>query len=158
MPANYMIYPILAQGLLRHHNSKPRKRIYPTREIMLEASAYSNHEKSFRISTLRTLTWIEEPHFYGPGCSRCAWLFRPIGPPAGNSIHEMKENYMRDRDKEFAAHDCAQYPKAAKASASSIQSDTRDIESGPAGRKPRSDVSGDHQSSCSRTLRVSQGS
>jgi hypothetical protein len=55
------------------------------------------------------LMWIEEPRFHGFGCSECAWVFNPSGPPAGNSLQEMKENYERRRDKEFAAHVCAEH-------------------------------------------------
>jgi hypothetical protein len=62
----------------------------------------------------RTLTWISETHFHGPACSRCAWLFRPTGPPAENSLSEMKESYMRLCNQEFAAHVCAQHPRSAK--------------------------------------------
>jgi hypothetical protein len=47
---------------------------------------------------LRKLTWIEEPHFQGCGCSECAWVFKP----SGNSLDEMKEIFERLRDKEFA--------------------------------------------------------
>jgi hypothetical protein len=37
-------------------------------------------------------------------------MFRPSGPPAGNSLQEMKENYLRLRDEELAAHICAEHP------------------------------------------------
>lgn len=65
-----------------------------------------------RVATSRTLIWIEEPRFQGWGCSRCAWVFNPLGSPDGKSFEEMKEEYERLRDKEFAAHACAEYPRA----------------------------------------------
>jgi rubredoxin len=43
-------------------------------------------------------------------CSACAWLFNATGPPQGNSIEEMTENFERQRDQAFAAHICAQHP------------------------------------------------
>jgi hypothetical protein len=60
----------------------------------------------------RILTWISNEHFQGPGCSRCAWLFRPSGPPIGNSLMEMKENYIRSCNGEFAKHVCTEHPRA----------------------------------------------
>jgi hypothetical protein len=58
----------------------------------------------------RKLVWIEEQHFQGWGCSECAWVFNPSGAPTGNSLDEMKENYERQRDKDFAAHVCTELP------------------------------------------------
>ena len=81
---------------------------------MSETSTYSSHAEYSGVSTPRTLTWISETHFHGLGCSRCAWLFRPTGPPTGSSLKEMKENYMRRCDEEFAKHICAEHPRAAK--------------------------------------------
>jgi hypothetical protein len=66
---------------------------------------------------LRKLKWIEKPRFQGCGCSECAWVFKPSGPPAGNSLDEMKEIFTHLRDKEFALHVCAEHPKAKKAKA-----------------------------------------
>jgi hypothetical protein len=59
----------------------------------------------------RELIWIQEPHFLGWGCSQCAWRFKPSGPPVGNSLQEMKDNYLRLRDEESAAHVCAEHPR-----------------------------------------------
>jgi hypothetical protein len=42
-------------------------------------------------------------------------VFRPSGPPIGNSLEEMKEHYLRRLDEESAAHVCAEHPRAKKA-------------------------------------------
>jgi len=39
-------------------------------------------------------------------------VFSPSGSPDGKSLEEMKEEYERLRDKEFAAHGCAEHPSA----------------------------------------------
>jgi len=41
-------------------------------------------------------------------------VFRPLGPLVGQSIDDMKVQYEQQRDKEFAAHVCAEHPRAAK--------------------------------------------
>jgi hypothetical protein len=64
---------------------------------------------------LRKPIWIEEPRFRGYGCSECAWVFKPEGQPAGNSLDEMKEIFERLRNKAFAIHVCAEHPRAKKA-------------------------------------------
>ena len=89
---------------------------------MPETAIYSSRSRYCGMSARRTLTWIREAHFHGPACSRCAWLFRPSGPPTGISLQQMKENYMRCCNEEFAAHVCAEHPKAAKTNVSSNQS------------------------------------
>ena len=68
---------------------------------------YSHLARRPIVATLRKLTWIEEERFQGWRCSECAWLFNGSGPPSGHSLNEMMENYERLRDKEFAAHICA---------------------------------------------------
>jgi hypothetical protein len=60
----------------------------------------------------RRLVWIEEQSFRGWGCSECAWVFNPSGPPAGKSLDEMKLNYELQLNKEFADHFCAEHPRA----------------------------------------------
>jgi hypothetical protein len=60
----------------------------------------------------RKLVWIEDQRFQGWGCSECAWVFNPSGAPTGESLDEMKENYERRRDKDFAAHVCTEHPRA----------------------------------------------
>ena len=69
------------------------------------------------VTMLRKPIWIEKPHFQGYGCSECAWVFKPSGPPGGNSLDEMKKSYERQRDKEFATHVCAEHlePRRQKA-------------------------------------------
>jgi hypothetical protein len=69
------------------------------------------------VATPRKLIWIEEAGFQGCGCCECAWVFNPQGPPSGNSLEEMKKYYEQQRDKEFAAHLCAEHPRTKKARA-----------------------------------------
>jgi len=60
----------------------------------------------------RELVWIEQQRFMGWGCSECAWVFNPSATPTGKSLDEMKQNYEERRDRDFAAHVCAQHPRA----------------------------------------------
>jgi len=62
----------------------------------------------------RELLRVERQDFQGWVCSECAWVFKPSGPPADESIDEMKSHYKEQRDKEFAAHICWKYPRATK--------------------------------------------
>ena len=145
------------QSFLRDHGPKPERELARQGGPMLETAARSNHATYFRASTPRTLTWISETNFYGPGCSQCAWLFRPTGPPTGSSLQEMKENYMQYCNAEFAAHDCAAHPRTAKTSVPVNQSRrSRSPEGRSAGRKLRSGTL-DSQSSRSMAFRVSRG-
>ena len=59
----------------------------------------------------RKLVWIEEQRFLGWGCSECAWVFNPMAAPIGKSLDEMKQNYERRRDNDFAAHVCTKHPR-----------------------------------------------
>jgi hypothetical protein len=88
---------------------------------MPQTATYSLPATRPLIAPLRQLVWIQEPHFQGWGCSECAWVFNPSGPPAGNSLQEMKENYLCLRDEESAAHVCAEHAKAKKATVQTIQ-------------------------------------
>ena len=109
---------------------------------MPETATYSNRSRYCGMSTPRTLTWIREAHFHGPACSRCAWLFRPTGPPTGISLQQMKENYMRRCNEEFAAHVCAEHPRAATTNVSVNQSNrSRDTEGRSARTKLQSGIS-----------------
>jgi len=58
----------------------------------------------------RQLVWIEQKSFRGYGCSECGWRFKPSGSPMGASLDEMMRNFELQRDKEFAAHVCADSP------------------------------------------------
>ena len=60
----------------------------------------------------RKMVWIERPDFQGFGCSECLWLYNPQGALVGKTLGQMKETYEAQRDKEFAAHDCAKAPRS----------------------------------------------
>ena len=62
----------------------------------------------------RKLVWIETKNFEGFGCSECQWVFKSTSPFVGRSLDKMKETYEAERDKEFAAHVCAKFPRANK--------------------------------------------
>ena len=66
-------------------------------------------------ATRRTMIWIEGSRFQGSGCSECAWMFRPSGPPIGDSLSEMKDWFERRREREFANHVCAEHPRSRNA-------------------------------------------
>ena len=70
--------------------------------------------KCAREAMRRKLVWIEQERFRGWGCSECAWVFNPSGIPTGKSLDEMKQNYEEQRDRDFAAHVCAEHPRAKK--------------------------------------------
>jgi hypothetical protein len=61
---------------------------------------------------VRQMVWIKTPRIVAWGCSECAWTFRPSGPPLGAGLDEMKQNFERQRDKEYASHVCAEHPRA----------------------------------------------
>ena len=63
---------------------------------------------------MRTMIWLQSPSRESWGCSECVWSFHPSGPPLGDSLDEMKQNYERQRDKEFVSHICTQLLKANK--------------------------------------------
>jgi hypothetical protein len=58
---------------------------------------------------MRRMIWVKPVR--GWGCSECSWAFIDAGPPQGDTISEMAENFERLRDKEFASHMCTRYPK-----------------------------------------------
>jgi hypothetical protein len=62
----------------------------------------------------RTLVWIEKQNFSGWGCSECEWVSNISEPPIGNSLDEMIQNFLHQRDEDFAAHDCTERPRAKK--------------------------------------------
>ena len=60
--------------------------------------------------------WVKTAHIEGWACSECAWVFTPSGPPRGETLDEMKQNFERQRDKEFASHVCAHHPRPKESS------------------------------------------
>ncbi len=60
---------------------------------------------------MREMIWVQSATHGRWTCSGCAWVFNPSGPPVGNSIEEMKENYERQGREEFVSHVCAQHPR-----------------------------------------------
>jgi hypothetical protein len=71
------------------------------------------HNLAYDVAMRRKLVWIENRNFEGFGSSECNWLFRPLDAVVGDSLDEMKQKYEARRDKEFAAHLCAEHPRAA---------------------------------------------
>jgi hypothetical protein len=65
----------------------------------------------------RVLVWIKQQRFAGWGCSECVWIFNPSTGSAGKSFDEMVRDFELQRDKEFALHVCANYPRAKRKSA-----------------------------------------
>ena len=61
---------------------------------------------------MRKMLWIKTTRVEAWACSECAWTFSPSGPPRGSSLEEMKQNYERKRDKEYASHVCAGHLRA----------------------------------------------
>jgi hypothetical protein len=59
----------------------------------------------------RKLVRVEGQNFRGWGCSECAWVFNPSGPPTGDSLDEMKRNFQAQLSEEFASHACAKRPR-----------------------------------------------
>jgi hypothetical protein len=62
--------------------------------------------------TTRRMSWVKSAHSELWSCSRCAWTFKPSGPPLGTTLDEMMQNFERRRDQEFASHVCAEHPPA----------------------------------------------
>jgi hypothetical protein len=60
---------------------------------------------------MRQMVRIKTARAQGWGCSQCDWTFNPLGPPLGNSLDEMMQNYEREREMEYLLHSCAQYPR-----------------------------------------------
>jgi hypothetical protein len=50
----------------------------------------------------RELVWMDQPRFRGWGCSQCARVFNPLGPPIGETFDAIKQTFESHRDKEFA--------------------------------------------------------
>lgn len=65
---------------------------------MLKPINYSDPKRRPIVATRRTMIWIEGSRFQGSGCSECSWVFRPSGPPTGDSLSEMKDWFERRRE------------------------------------------------------------
>jgi hypothetical protein len=74
---------------------------------------------------MRKMIWVKSVHSESWACSECAWAFNPPGPPRGTSLDEMKQNFERQRDEEFASHVCAAHPRAKAPSAMSAKDEPR---------------------------------
>jgi hypothetical protein len=57
--------------------------------------------------------WIDEQRFRGFACSECSWRFDSSPARTGKSFEDMMRNFESQRDKEFASHVCADYPRTA---------------------------------------------
>jgi len=60
---------------------------------------------------MRKMIYVKSVKNEGWVCDECAWTFNPAGPPLGTSLDEMKRNFERQRNREFATHVCAQHPR-----------------------------------------------
>ena len=58
---------------------------------------------------MRTMVWIKTALVQSWGCSQCNWTFNPLGPPLGNCLDEMMQNYERQRDMEHLLHACVKH-------------------------------------------------
>jgi rubredoxin len=67
----------------------------------------------------RKTVWIKEENVMGWGCSECAWVFNPSGPPIGKTLDQMTRNFHAQLSEEFASHDCAEHPRFKRATPSS---------------------------------------
>ena len=64
-----------------------------------------------KVNQSKSLAWVETTDLEAWTCTACAWAFLPSGPPVGDSLEEMMQNYEQQRDREFSSHVCAQHPK-----------------------------------------------
>lgn len=64
---------------------------------------------------MRQMIWIKTARMEAWGCSQCDWTFKPLDPLRGSSLDEMKQNYLNQRETEFASHICAAHPRAKSA-------------------------------------------
>ena len=54
-------------------------------------------------SSSRKTVWIKEENVMGWGCSECAWVFNPSGPPIGKTLDQMTRNFHAQLSEEFAS-------------------------------------------------------
>jgi hypothetical protein len=64
---------------------------------------------------MRQMIWIKTMRIEAWGCSQCDWTFKPSDPLRGSNLEEMKQNYLSQREREFASHICAAHPRAKSA-------------------------------------------
>lgn len=57
--------------------------------------------------------------FEGWGCSDCAWVFNPSGPPVGRSLDEMKRKLRDETLRRVASHTFVELPRMKMAKPSS---------------------------------------
>jgi hypothetical protein len=70
--------------------------------------AHSSHAMDVRS---RELVAVHRGPFHNYGCSRCGWEFLDsANPPTDASLLAIIHFYEAEREKEFAAHRCDQYP------------------------------------------------
>ena len=88
----------------------------PFFRLQIPSVVYPTEQNGLELSTAmpRTLVRLANQNFVGFGCSDCGWRFQPRGDVVGKSFEEMKRNFEVQRDKEFAAHECAKYPKSTR--------------------------------------------
>jgi hypothetical protein len=55
------------------------------------------------------MVWIKTARVQSWGCSQCNWTFNPLGPPLGNCLDEMMQNYEHQRDMEHLLHTCVEH-------------------------------------------------
>jgi hypothetical protein len=58
---------------------------------------------------MRQMVWVKTARVQSWGCSQCSWTFNPLGPPLGNGLDEMMQNYERQRDMEHLLHACVEH-------------------------------------------------
>jgi ribosomal protein L37AE/L43A len=71
----------------------------------------ANYRPQFQKVCVRRMEWVQTAQMEAWTCSECLWTFHPVGPPVGDSIEEMKQDFERQRDNEFACHACADRPR-----------------------------------------------
>jgi rubredoxin len=59
----------------------------------------------------RQMVRVDDQFFSRWRCSECNWAFSPTGPPIGESLEEMTQNFVSRRDRDFASHVCAEHPR-----------------------------------------------
>jgi hypothetical protein len=84
-----------------------------------EKLLHRRRKLQFKKTLMRQMIWIKTHRMEAWGCSECEWTFEPSGPPRGSDLDEMKQNYERQREKEYASHACFDHPRAGHSRAGS---------------------------------------